>query len=314
MDPTPLPPLPPPPVALSPPPPMTIATPSPPPEGTAADVADSAFDAIARAAAVAQDAADQASAAAAAIAIKGTVATKAAAASATAAATASWTYQLPPQMKSLIVGGGGLPTVSSRLPFQVDPAKVDPNYNFDASARARENLAILKSNFLDGMRGITDAIDGTSSFSYSSVLDDVSRVVGGGGGSASMNAATAAATVTAVISSLHLREYGGWYTAAFMGAYALTQKSAGRLEAIAEYERELAAAKESASEAAAAAGLAAEGAMTAKTMAMQMERDMKKDGGKALLASSRSKMAEVEKASVFFHHIIFHFCYPELIA
>jgi hypothetical protein len=290
-----------------------------PPPPPAADVADSAFDAIAKAAAVAQDAADQASAAAAAIAIKGTVVTKAAAAS-TAATAAAWTFQLP-QMNPLVVGagggasfGGGLPSVSSRLPFQVDPTRVDPNYNFDASARARENLAIMRSNFLDGMKGITGAIDGTSSFSYKSVLDDVSKVVEGEGGSGSMNAAAAAAaaasTLTAVISSLHLKEYGGWYTAAFIGAYALTQRSAGRSEAAAEYQSELAAAKERASEAAAAAGLAAEGAMTAKTMAMRLERDMKKDGGKALLASSRSKMAEVEKASVFFHHILLLFYYP----
>ncbi|KAL3811609.1 hypothetical protein ACHAXA_011206 [Cyclostephanos tholiformis] len=276
---------------------MEIAIPPPP----AGEVSESAFDAIARAASVAQDAADQASAAAAAIGIKGAVATKAAAtAAAASSAAATWLgsfqFQLP-SMYPLVDGNfvpSGPPSVSSRLHFQVDPAKIDPNYNFDASARARENLAIMKANFLEMTRGVTGAFDGTIMKGITGALDGVE------GGSASTNAAAAASTLTAVISSLHLKEFGGWYAAAFTGAYALTQRSAGREEATEAYESELAAAKERASEAASAAGLAAEGAKTATMLAIRMERDMMKDGGKALLASSRSKMAEVEKASVFF--------------
>ena len=264
---------------------------APPP----AEVADSALDAVARAASAAQDAADQAAAAAAAIAVKGAAATKAAtAAAASASASAGAAFQLPLRP---LVGGVFVPSAPSvKLPFQVDPAKVDATNAFDASARARENLSIIKANFLEGMRGITDAT--------SSVLVDAPKV--GGNAPSSTAAAEAASTFAAVIASLHLREYGGWYAAVAMGVIALNQRSRGREDATAAYEGEIAAARERASEAAAAAGLAAEGAKTAKMLAMKMEKDMTKDGGKALLESSRSKMAEVEKASVVI--VIYHFC------
>jgi hypothetical protein len=262
-----------------PPPPMEIIAPPPP-----ANVAESTLDAVASAAAAAQDAADQAAAAAAAIAVKGAAATKAATTAAASAGAAAAAFQLPLRP---LVGGvfvPSAPSASSRLPFQVDPAKVDATNAFDASARARENLAIIKANFLGGIRGIADAT--------SSVFVDIPTV----GGSASSTAV--ASTFAAAIASLHLREYGGWYAAVLMGVIALNQRSKGREDATAAYESELAVARERASKAAAAAGLAAEGAKTAKMLAMKMERDMTKDGGKALLESSRSKMAEVEKASV----------------
>lgn len=266
-----------------PPPPMEIVAPPPPSE-----VADSALDAVARAASAAQDAADQAAAVAAAIAVKGAAATKAAtAAAATAGAGAAFQLPLRP-----LVGGVFVP---SKLPFQVDPSKVDSANAFDASARARDNLAIIKANFLEGFRGITDAT--------SSVVVDVPKV--GGNAPSSTAAAEAASTFAAVIASLHLREYGGWYAAVAMGVIALNQRSRGREDATAAYEGEIASARERASEAAAAAGLAAEGAKTAKMLAMKMERDMTKDGGKALLESSRSKMAEVEKASVCYCYFVF---------
>jgi hypothetical protein len=277
-------------VSSPPPPPMEIVAPPPPSE-----VADSALDAVARAASAAQDAADQAAAAAAAIAVKGAAATKAAAAAAaTKAATAATAgagaaFQLPLRP---LVGGVFVP---SKLPFQVDPSKVDSANAFDASARARDNLAIIKANFLEGFRGITDAT--------SSVVVDVPKV--GGNAPSSTAAAEAASTFAAVIASLHLREYGGWYAAVAMGVIALNQRSRGRDDATAAYEGEIASARERASEAAAAAGLAAEGAKTAKMLAMKMERDMTKDGGKALLESSRSKMAEVEKASVCYCYFLF---------
>ena len=47
-----------------------------------------------------------------------------------------------------------------------------------------------------------------------------------------------------------------------------------------------------------AAGLAAEGANTAKKLAMKMEKDLKKDGGKALLDDSLAKKAAMEKVSI----------------
>ena len=270
-------------VSSPPPPPMEIVAPPPP-----AEVADSALDAVARAASAAQDAADQAAAVAAAIAVKGAAATKAAtAAAATAGAGAAFQLPLRP-----LVGGVFVP---SKLPFQVDPSKVDSANAFDASARARDNLAIIKANFLEGFRGITDAT--------SSVVVDVPKV--GGNAPSSTAAAEAASTFAAVIASLHLREYGGWYAAVAMGVIALNQRSRGREDATAAYEGEIASARERASEAAAAAGLAAEGAKTAKMLAMKMERDMTKDGGKALLESSRSKMAEVEKASVCYCYFVF---------
>jgi len=262
---------------------MEIVAPPPP-----AEVTDSALDAVARAASAAQDAADQAAAAAAAIAVKGAAATKAATAAA-ASAGASAAFQLPLRP---LVGGVFVP---SKLPFQVDPSKVDATKTFDASARARENLAIIKANFLEGFRGITDAT--------SSVVVDVPKV--GGNAPSSTAAAEAASTFAAVIASLHLREYGGWYAAVAMGVIALNQRSRGREDATAAYEGEIASARERASEAAAAAGLAAEGAKTAKMLAMKMERDLTMDGGKALLESSRSKMAEVEKASVCYCYFLF---------
>ena len=100
-----------------------------------------------------------------------------------------------------------------------------------------------------------------------------------------------------LVATLHLKEYGGWYAAGVMAILASLQRSAGKKEAMSAYESELARAREKAMEAAKAAGAAADGAKTAKMLAMQMEKDMAKDGSKALLESSRSKMTQIEKVS-----------------
>ena len=239
-----------------------------------------ALNAIARDASAAQDAADQSAAATAAIAAKGAAATKAASTAAAvakmaAAGTAAFQFQLRP-----IVGGVLVPPI-----VRVDPTKVDPNSAFDASARARENVGIIKANFLGGIKGIADVFGGAQRTASSSV--DATDVVGG-----------YASTLADAIASLRLGEYGGRYAAVVMGLIALRKRTAGREDATAAYEDELAAARERANEAATAAGLAAEGAKEARMLAMRMERDITEDGGKALLESSRSKMAEVEKASV----------------
>lgn len=258
-------------VATPPPPP---ATPPPPSE-----IAESAMDSVMKAASVAQDAADQAAAAAAAVASKGVAATKAAAVAGTSVAGG---IQLKP-----LVGGVFVPATGTKLPFQVDPSKVSADNAFDASARAKANLAILKANFVGGIGAIKEG-PGDVSTSASSLHLDISNMP-------KIGTVSVTPAFAAIIASLHLKEYGGWYVAVAMAIYASQQRSAGKEDASAEFELELVNAREKASEAASAAGLAAEGAKTAKKLAMKMEKDLKIDGGKALLESSRSKMAEMEK-------------------
>jgi hypothetical protein len=178
------------------------------------------------------------------------------------------------------------------VPTPPPTTKVVSGGAFDASARARENIALIKANFLGGIQGIADGFDEAQM--------TATNVGGGGSATSSSTAAAVASTIAAAIASLRLEEYGGWYAAFVMGLIALGQRTAGREDATAAYVDELATARERANEAATAAGLAAEGAKEARMLAMRMERDMTKDGGKALLESSRSKMAEVEKASVLF--------------
>jgi len=208
--------------------PITDAAPSTP---IGADVADSAIDAIARAA--------------------------------TTAAGASASLQLQ-QFKPIVSGG------------------VFTKFDADASARQRE---ILWADFLEGTRGIRERFDIPTLPKLNVDLPTV-------GSSSSL-----ASVFATLVSTLHLKEYGGWYAAGVMAILASLQRSAGKKEAMSAYESELARAREKAMEAATAAGAAADGAKMAKMIVMQMEKDMAKDGSKALLESSRSKMTQIEKVS-----------------
>jgi len=244
-----------------------------------AEVADSGMASLMKAASSAQDAAHQAAAAAGAVATKAAVATKVTATA--AGATAVGGAKFKPLVKPLV---GGLTTVSTvKMPFQVDPTKVDSNNSFDASARASENLALLKSNLMNGIGSMKDT-------SVNVKTDNVFMDIG-----SKINIDSLAITVNELVASLHLKEYGGWYVAAAMAFYASQQRTAGQEDASAKFESELANAREKASEAASAAELAAKGATTAKQLAMKMEKHMKMDGGQVLLESSRSKMVLMEK-------------------
>lgn len=275
--------------------------PAPPMEPVApAEVVDAGMDSLMKAAGMAQDAADQATAAAAAVATKGVAATKAAAAAGT---TIAGGIQLKP-----IIGGVLVPTAAdkaTKLPFQVDPAKINYDNAYDASARARENLATMRSNFQAEITWLNRAVDGLKQAGESAKqagesLKQTSEGLGMATPSVDVNslkvgAVSMSPAVAGIIASLNLKEYGGWYATAFMAIIAFQQRSAGKEEASVEFESELSDAREKASEAAAAAGMAAEGANTAKKLAMKMEKDFKKDDGKALLESSRSKMAKIEQ-------------------
>lgn len=234
----------------------------------AAEVADSAMESLMKAASIAQDAADQA--ATAAVAAASAVAKSAASTKAAAVGTT-------------VLGGVQFKPLGDIIFVQVDPSKTNPDLAFDASARARENLAILKENFLGGVKSITEGMGlgdvQLTTFSFESTnvpsIDSLS--------------------VPALVASLHLNEYGGWYAAGALAIIASQQRSAGMKGASATFESELANARAKAKEAAEAAALAAQGANTAKTLAMKMEKDLKKTGSIALLENSRSKMAQTEK-------------------
>lgn len=258
-----------------------VSTPPPPP--VAAAPAESGIDSLMKAASVAQDAADQAAAAAAAVAAKGAAATKAAAVAGTSVAGG---VQLKP-----IVGGVLVPpAVNTKLPIvQVDPAKINYDNAFDASARAKENIAIIKGNFMSGVGSLQESSGVAKGTSGSVSAPDINLP--------NIGDVSLGPAVADIIAALHLKEYGGWYAAAAMALIASQQRTAGMEDASAEFESELAKAQEKAGEAASAAGLAAEGAKTAKQLAMKMEKDMKKGGGEALLESSRSKMAQMERVS-----------------
>lgn len=234
------------------------------------EAADSAMDSLLKAAGVAQDAADQAAAAAAAAA---TAVAKSVAATKTAA------------VGTTVLGGFQFKPLGDIF-VQVDPSKTNPDLAFDASARARENLAIMKENFLGGVKSITEGMGlgevplTTSSFDTTNI-DPLS-----------------APALDTILASLHLKEYGGWYAAGALAIIASQQRSAGMEDASATYESELVNARAKAKEAAQAAALAAQGANTAKTLAMKMEKDLKRTGDNSLLENSRSKMAQTEKASI----------------
>ena len=219
-------------------------------------MADSAIDAITRAANAAQDAAS-------AFAVKSVTTTKSAAVAASTAAGAGASFQFQ-QFKPIVSGG------------------VFTKFDADASARQRE---ILWADFLEGTRGIRERFDIPTLPKLNVDLPTV-------GSSSSL-----ASVFATLVATLHLKEYGGWYAAGVMAILASLQRSAGKKEAMSAYESELARAREKAMEAAKAAGAAADGAKTAKMLAMQMEKEMAKDGSKALLESSRSKMTQIEKVS-----------------
>ncbi len=246
------------------------ATPQPssPQPIIAAEAADSAMESLTKAASNAQDAADQA--ATAAVAAASAVAKSAAAAK---AAAVGMGFQFKPLGDVFV---------------QVDPSKTNPDLAFDASARARENLAILKENFLGGVQSITEGLGlgdlQSTTFSFESTnVPSINSL-----------------SMPALVASLHLNEYGGWYAAGALAIIASQQRSAGMKGASATLESELAYARAKAKEAAEAAALAAQGANTSKSLAMQMEKDLMKTGSIALLENSRSKMAQTEKASILY--------------
>lgn len=160
--------------------------------------------------------------------------------------------------------------------FQFRP----PEEAVEASNVVKSNLATLKANLMSGMESTK-----VSGVDAPSIDFD-------------MNSLSASPVIPAIVDSLHLNEYGGWYAAAAMAIAASQQRSAGREEASKEFESELEIAREKASEAATAAGVAAEGARMAKSLAMQMDKSKQpEDPAMAILASSRMKVIEMEKVS-----------------
>jgi hypothetical protein len=144
-----------------------------------------------------------------------------------------------------------------------------------------ESLAALKQNFMSGMGSMkVDSGDTAPSFDFD------------------LNSLSVSPIVPAIVDSLQLKEFGGWYVAAAMAITASQQRSAGREEASAEFETELELARQKANEAASAAGLAAEGARMAKSLAMKMEKSSGQDAGKSILESSRMKQIQMEKVSL----------------
>mmetsp|Transcript_2598 Transcript_2598/g.5561 ORF Transcript_2598/g.5561 Transcript_2598/m.5561 type:complete len:576 (+) Transcript_2598:145-1872(+) len=217
----------------------------------------------------ASDAASRAAAAASAVAAKAASAVKVTttAAAGTAAVTKT-------------IGGFEVKPLSSIF-VQVDPSKVNPDMQFDASARARENVAILKANFLEAIGRTNTGSENTGDFEFPTFNG--------------IEVLSSNPSLPAIVDSLHLQEYGGWYAAAAMAITASQQRSAGIEEATAGFESELTQAREKASEAANAAQLAAEGARMAKDLAMKMEKGSTSGTGNAILEKSRLQLLEVEK-------------------
>ncbi len=233
-----------------------------------ADVSDS-MSKLTEAVSAASDAANRAAAAASAVAVKAASASKVTttATAGTAAVTKT-------------IGGFEVKPLSSIF-VQVDPSKVNPDMQFDASARARENVAILKANFLEAIGRAETGSGNAGDFEFPTFNG--------------MDALSSSPSLPAIIDSLHLQEYGGWYAAVAMAITASQQRSAGIDEATAGFESELAKAREKASEAANAAQLAAEGARMAKDLAVKMEKGSSSGNGNAILEKSRVQLLEVEK-------------------
>jgi hypothetical protein len=253
----------------------STVVPSVPTTPPAASVADN-LSAINDAVAAAQSAADQAAIAAASVATKSAPVIKAAA---TGAAKAAAT--------GAAAGGASLKPLIGSVFVQVDQSKVNPDLQFDATARAQENLAILKANFANSFGGLTE---------FAKNLNiDLPKVEGAGDGVDLSSYSSA--DLQAIVDSLHLQEYGGWYAAAVLAIFASQQKDSGKKEATSQFESELTQAQQKANEAASAASVAAEGAKLAKDLAMKVEEKTKKDSGKALLESSKMKKIVLEKES-----------------
>eukprot|EP00574_Skeletonema_japonicum_P010840 CAMPEP_0201721008 /NCGR_PEP_ID=MMETSP0593-20130828/5821_1 /ASSEMBLY_ACC=CAM_ASM_000672 /TAXON_ID=267983 /ORGANISM="Skeletonema japonicum, Strain CCMP2506" /LENGTH=523 /DNA_ID=CAMNT_0048211753 /DNA_START=40 /DNA_END=1611 /DNA_ORIENTATION=+ len=246
----------------------------------AAPVAADSVSKINEAAAVAQSAADHAASAAASLAASSVPAMKAAAVPAIKAAATGAVAGGASSIKPLVGG----------VFVKVDSAKINPDMQFDASSRAQENLGLLKANFIAGLGGLGSGLSDLQ----------LPKIEGGtdSGVSGVDLSAYSAADLQAIVDSLQLKEYGGWYAAAAMAIIASQQKSSGKQEAAAEFESELTLAQQKANDAASAAGMAAEGAKLAKKLAMKMEKETKKDGGQAILESTKTKQILLEKESM----------------
>eukprot|EP00804_Cyclotella_cryptica_P002083 CCRYP_006503-RA/>CCRYP_006503-RA protein AED:0.11 eAED:0.11 QI:231/0.83/0.71/1/0.83/0.71/7/34/1041 len=225
------------------------------------DFAESSMRSLTDAVTAATDAADaaaQAAASAMAAASQTAATTKAAVATA-----ATSNIQTIPGGVKILPGG-----------FQFKP----PQQAVDATDRIGESFATLKANFISGVGSMkVDSADTSRSFDFD------------------LNSLSASPIVPAIVDSLHLKEYGGWYVAAAMAITASQQRAAGREEASLQFETELELARQKANEAASAAGLAAEGARMAKSLAMKMEKSSGQDAGKSILESSRMKQIQMEK-------------------
>lgn len=259
------------------------------------------------------DAAQDAAAAAATVASNGAAASKA------GTVAAAGGIQFKPLVKAGMAGVGKIVP----KPVQLDPSKVNPYSAIEARERTTENLATLKANLFGGIGSLKESAGSikesvgslkaqgarpsslsvdTGAFAESikeaaGSLKETAQSVKLGDLSFDFDSVSVSPMFTDLVAALHLREYGGWYIAAAMAIYASQQRSAGKNDANAAFESELASAREKASEAASAAGLAAQGATTAKKLALKMEKDLKKDGAQEVLKSSRSKVVQMEKVS-----------------
>ena len=157
----------------------------------------------------------------------------------------------------------------------------------EISKSIESSLAPLKANFMSTMDSLKDRGDGVSSIDFDINSFNVSPVI------------------PALIDSLHLKEYGGWYAAAAMAIAASQQRSAGKEEALERFESELELAREKANEAASAAGVAAEGAKMAKSLAMKMKYSYSPDNTKVILEDSKMKVIELEKVSFIFVYEVY---------
>ena len=160
--------------------------------------------------------------------------------------------------------------------FQFRP----PEQAAEVSKSFDSNFATLKTNLMSGMESITEKGDGTPSIDFD------------------INSLSASPIIPALVDSLHLKDYGGWYAAVAMAITASQQRSAGRKEASNEFESELELAREKANEAATAALAAADGAKLAKTLAMKIKNEPSDKGtAEVILEQSRMKVIQLEKVS-----------------
>ena len=163
--------------------------------------------------------------------------------------------------------------------FQFRP----PEQAAEVSKSVNSNLATLKANLMSGMDSVADKGNSSPSIDFD------------------INSLSALPIIPALVDSLHLKEYGGWYAAVAMAITASQQRSAGRKEASSEFESELELARGKANEAASAALAAADGARMAKTLAMKMKNKPSNEGAaQAILEQSRMKVIQLEKVSCSF--------------